>query len=749
MTINLPLKLPQRFSAWFPFSLSFPQLEVGKRIFDTNENILVIAPTGTGKTAIGELAIVKELINRGETEIKGPVAIFLVPLKAITSERIRIWEQRQGIKAVVVTAETTMTFDDILESDIIISVPEKIDSITRNPELEIEPFLDSIRVLVLDEVHLLDMDGRGDALEALVTRFFRKSKEKDRTRIIALSATVPNYEDVAAWLQVPSSGIFRYGEEFRPITLETRFLTYQEGESFEEDRQTQNDLVLEQIETALERNYQVIVFVNSRKGTEKLAKRIVHFWDKNGTHGDLVSAETLELSDKVESKSLSKVIFAGVGFHHAGLSQKDRELIETKFIEGFCRILASTTTLAWGVNLPVDLVVIRDVEIYDSLKGRMLIGAIDIQQMLGRAGRPGYSRGVGFGAVIVSQEKLSAIKKRISGDTEIKSRFSESLKEHLLAEIVRGTILNREDAFDWLEHTYYFLRLKSTESDPSALIKEIIEDALKYLLSSGFISSLEGELQSSALGRLSTRFYLRLETAKRFSSYLNTEETYSFIILILLLASAEEFERVAIRKEEISFIEELDSFISQETAKKVPTLNMGQKKIARMILALVFRQSDLLRSETAIYSTTLRIASFLKELSEFLFGATLMPILELFNSLRGEKRLTSTDGFSIRKGFVSIDLKGFPNMLNVGERCYGLIIIRELLLNDRNMEISIYLSNNLAFNGKISLKENKWSFPLLLQALPNSSSVSCRIEVYDSETKEALATAEKDIRINN
>ncbi|MHA2500275.1 MAG: DEAD/DEAH box helicase, partial [Candidatus Hodarchaeales archaeon] len=251
MTITLPLKLPQQFSAWFPFSLNVPQLEVSKKIFDCNDNILVIAPTGTGKTAIGELAIVKELIRRGESEVQGPVAIFLVPLKAITSERMRIWKKRQGIKTVVVTAETAVTFDDIMDSDIIISVPEKIDSITRNPELEIEPFLNSIRVLVLDEVHLLDMDGRGDALEALVTRFFRKSKERERTRIVALSATVPNYEDVAAWLRVPSSCIFRYGEEYRPITLETRFLAYQEGESFEEDRQIQNKLVLEQIEKAL------------------------------------------------------------------------------------------------------------------------------------------------------------------------------------------------------------------------------------------------------------------------------------------------------------------------------------------------------------------------------------------------------------------------------------------------------------------------------------------------------------------
>ncbi|MHA2233003.1 MAG: DEAD/DEAH box helicase, partial [Candidatus Hodarchaeales archaeon] len=164
--INLPFDLPKRYSSWFPFSFHLPQLEVGKKIFSSNENILVIAPTGAGKTAIGELAIVNELIQKEGSDRKGPIAIFLVPLKAITSERIRIWKKRKGVKAVVATAETAIGIEDILASDVVISVPEKIDSLTRSSNLNISQFFESIRVLVVDEVHLLDMDGRGDALEA-------------------------------------------------------------------------------------------------------------------------------------------------------------------------------------------------------------------------------------------------------------------------------------------------------------------------------------------------------------------------------------------------------------------------------------------------------------------------------------------------------------------------------------------------------------------------------------------------------
>ncbi|MFX0116791.1 MAG: DEAD/DEAH box helicase [Candidatus Hodarchaeota archaeon] len=495
-----------------------PQLEVGSKIFATNENILVIAPTGAGKTAIGELAVAKELMKYNKSKRKGPVAILLVPLKAITSERIRIWENRQHVKVAVVTAETTIGINDILACDIVISVPEKIDSITRSPDSKLRKIFESVRVLVVDEIHLLDMDGRGDALEALITRFLSNSGKMSGIRIIALSATVPNFEDVADWLHVPSSCVFRYGDEFRPVKLETNVLSYHKGESLGEDRQRQDEIVLEQIDIFLKNKRQAIVFVNSRKGCEKLAKKIVNYWDRMGIHGEFVSAETLYLSKNLVSKSLSKVIFAGVGFHHAGLSRKDRGKIELAFINGLCRVLISTTTLAWGVNLPADAVIVRDVEIYDSLKGKMLIGAIDLQQMLGRAGRPGYSRGIGYGLVIAPQEASSTVKKLIIGDSEINSRLPENLKEHLLAEIVRGAILSTDDAINWLKQTYYYLRLKRTEKDPFSLIKGLKEKNLEYLLSSGFITSKKGILKASSFGKLSTRYYLRLETAKRFSN---------------------------------------------------------------------------------------------------------------------------------------------------------------------------------------------------------------------------------------
>lgn len=710
----------------------------------------MIAPTGAGKTAIGELAIVNELIQRDGSDRKGPIAIFLVPLKAITSERIRIWKKRKGVKAVVATAETAIGIDDILASDVVISVPEKIDSITRSPDLNISQFFESIRVLVVDEVHLLDMDGRGDALEAVVTRFLTRTEKLPSIRIIALSATVPNFEDVAQWLRVPSTCIFRYGVEFRPVKLETHVLTYHEGESLEEDRLNQDKIVIEQIEALLGEEQQAVVFVNSRIGTEKLAQRMIIAWDKTGSHGNFVSAETIGLSQEVDSQSLSQVIFAGVGFHHAGLSRKDRGKVEFAFIEGYCRVLVSTTTLAWGVNLPADVVIIRDVEIYDSLKGKMLIGAIDLQQMLGRAGRPGYSRGIGHGYVIVPQEKLSAIQKLIAGESEINSRLLHNLKGHILAEIVRGVVLKVENAVVWLEHTYYYLTLKNANDQPNSILQRACSEVFNYLNTNGFISAMDGSFTASPFGELATRFYVRLDTATRFKSYLKTNNLLSPLFLALLLAYAEEFEGVTIRKDDMMFIEELEESILSKVNEGHPALNLGQKKVARMILSLILGESNLLRSETAIYSTILRLASFLKELSAIIFGSTLLPILEFIDSLKRNSFSDSLSGSTLQNlPEFHIELKGFPQVMTIGERCYGLIMLKELLPSNKDLEVRIFLSESLAFSGRVSFENGIWKFPLLLQASNTSSEISCRVELLNSKTARKIIVAEKVIHVNN
>ena len=723
-----------------------PQLEVGKKIFETDENILVIAPTGTGKTAIGELAIVKELSRRSASE--GPSAVILVPLKAITSERIRVWEQREGTKVVVATAETEVGLDEILASDVVISVPEKIDSITRahRDNVKVKQFLKSVRVLIVDEVHLLDMDGRGDALEVVITRFLDKSEIETNKRVVALSATVPNFEDVASWLCIPSSCVFRYGNEIRPIKLETKVVTYTETDSIEQDRNRREQLVLEQIETGLKHSYQVIVFVSSRRNSETLAKKIVGFWDKEEIHSNFVSGETLLAAKSVKLNLLSQIVFAGVGFHHAGLSKTDRGMVEEAFREGHIHVLCATTTLAWGVNLPADLVIVQDIELYDPLKGQMLLSAIDLQQMLGRAGRPGFSKGIGQGIVISPIRKQLLVRTLIVGESVIKSRLLASLKEHLLAEIVRGAVLGRKQAISWLKRTYYYTRLKKTASNSLSSLQEILNHTLEYLSSADFISRKEGVFKPSQFGELTIRFYSSLRTAEKFRNYLLNYKSLSSVFLAFILASAEEFEGVLVRKEETPLVEEFEALFPQKNREELPRLNLGQMKVACMVLSLSFGLTSTL-DDQAIRSTILRLVYFLKELSELLFGTTLMPILEFVDSLK-RKPIHEIEGIASWLNLsVRVDWKEFPETIKAGDSCFGKIILKKMLPLPKAVAGRILVNNNLAFEGLLTFPDGQCVFPLSLQTLPTDSQIVCLVELRDSETNEIIQIAEKSLNV--
>ncbi len=161
---------------------------------------------------------------------------------------------------------------------------------------------------------------------------------------------------------------------------------------------------------------------------------------------DLSSPESLELSGKIRNKLLSEVVRGGIGFHHAGLHKEDRDLIEGGFRAGHIKVLVSTSTLAWGVNLPARVVVIRDIS--NDAVGEDL-SSLDILQMLGRAGRPQYDD-KGFGWIIAPRDRASYYLELLKAGKLIQSQLDKSLDEHLNAEISMGTIQSRDDAFTWL-----------------------------------------------------------------------------------------------------------------------------------------------------------------------------------------------------------------------------------------------------------------------------------------------------------
>jgi replicative superfamily II helicase len=538
--------LPE-FADAFPFeSFNRMQREALPAVLETDHNVVASAPTGSGKTAIAEAAICRTLEAGG-------TALFIAPLRALTNEKERDWQRFEdlGYTVYVVTGERDLNPRRARHADILVMTPEKVDSATRKHDTRRYEFITDVDCCVIDEIHLLDSERRGSALEVTVSRLRRLCAP----RVVALSATMQNVDDVAAWLDAPAETTFQFDDSYRPVELDADVRTYTHGENSFADKYRRLYRALDLAEPHLVEDGQALVFVASRqdavqaakKSRDELAERDVRV----GARGDYDFHQETQV---LENDTLRKSVLDGVAFHHAGLAKSDRDHIEAWFRAGQIGLLFSTSTLAWGVNLPARCVIIRDTKYHDPLEGEVEMSPLDILQMLGRAGRPGYDD-VGQGWIVCDRSDASRYRRLLSEGKPIESRLAADLDSHLAAEIAMGTIRDLDDVLDWLETTFYGVR---AERDPEQYnaesLRERARETLSSLVDRGFVETgQERTVQPTALGRLATRYYLRLPTAVRFHD-LAADDPDDWSML-RAIATAAEFDSVSARADETDAID--------------------------------------------------------------------------------------------------------------------------------------------------------------------------------------------------
>jgi replicative superfamily II helicase len=532
----------------FPFEeFNDMQEEVVGALVETDENVVASAPTASGKTALAELAICRTLQAGG-------TALFVAPMRALTNEKESEWERFEdlGYSVYVVTGERDLNPRRAERADILVMTPEKADSATRKHDSRRYAFIREVDCCVIDEVHLLDSEKRGSVLEVTVSRLRRLTDP----RVVALSATMPNVEDVANWLDAPAETTFEFGDDYRPVDLHSGVETYTHGDNSFADKYRRLYRALDLAEPHIRDDGQALVFVSSRQDTVQAAKKardeVAERDIPMGARGDY---DFHNEADDLQNDTLRKSVLDGVAFHHAGLSKGDKDEVEEWFKQGKIQLLFSTSTLAWGVNLPARCVVLRDTKLHDPLEGEVDMSPLDILQMLGRAGRPEYDD-VGYGWVVSDRAEADKYRKLLREGKEIESRLAEDVDAHLNAEIAMGTIRDLGDVMDWLETTFYFVRARS---NPEAYDFEDFRDDLRGRVRSaldrldrrGFLDVDEADLGVSAtpLGRLASKFYLRLDTAEEFRDLAGRERIGTDEIL-RTVADAAEFDSVSARQSE-------------------------------------------------------------------------------------------------------------------------------------------------------------------------------------------------------
>lgn len=557
------------------------------------------APSGSGKTVLFELAIIQMLLKRVDRNTGAfehrpgeHKAIYMAPLKALVQEKKEEWISRFGPLGIVCKELTgdadVASWSELTNVDIILTTPEKFDSITRkNKDRGGMAFFGDVALVMIDEVHILG-DERGGALEAVISRLKVLSERASmRTaplgsvRFAACSATVSNLDDVGRWLRAPlPEGTRRFGEEYRPVTLETKVLGYKPAKNDYLFERRLNDRLMEVVTTHYD-GKPALVFCGSRNGAADAAKELAtkastfrsHPFVRDHAHRSRLA----EAASRVSCKALAQTIPHGVGFHTSAVECADRDLCEQLFRGRMLTVLCCTSTLAMGVNLPAFLCVVRGTRQYAGSGTYREMERGTLLQMCGRAGRPQFD--VEGRAVIMTQRStVGAYVGLTHGTDPIESNLCLAMPEYLNAEIAGGIVTDVATAVDLLSHSFYFIRVgknpRHYDVAPGVAAVQacdcIARDTLRELADARLCKTVEVDGDSDGGGeegdrraivsirpleggRVMSDMYIRFRTMRLL---MEISSPASVSDLLETLSRAEEFSQIKLRREEKKTLKE-------------------------------------------------------------------------------------------------------------------------------------------------------------------------------------------------
>ncbi|KAI9069106.1 P-loop containing nucleoside triphosphate hydrolase protein [Trametes sanguinea] len=554
--------LPDIYRGLFKFGVfNAVQSQCYDTVMNTDENMVVSAPTGSGKTVLFELAIVK-MLKQAAHHGERTKCVYIAPTKSLCTEKSSSWETKFtpfGAKCSELTGDTVHSgrgaWGDAKDATIIVTTGEKWDSLTRNWQ-DHSHILSQIQLFLIDEVHLLN-ESRGSTLEVVVSRMKLRGSS---VRFLVVSATVPNIIDVADWIGNRTNDgpalVKEFGEEYRPCKL-SRFVY-----GVPRRRDTNDFVFAKALDYKLYgilqqhcNNKPVLVFCPTRKGVMTAAEHILKEYEEAiGKKETLPWTKPPRVEHAFSNKQLDKLAMCGIGVHHAGIGREDRVATEQLYLKKALKVLFATSTLAVGVNLPAHTVIIKGVKLFQNGASQEY-SDLDVMQMIGRAGRPQFDKeGV---AVIMCELELEAKYKALAqGQTILESSLHLHLPEHLNSEIALGTITDMVSAKEWLHNSFLFRRLQKNplhydirkEGNKSweQRMDDLVSDSVKTLTDTELVTHEDRDdgLSSTEYGDIMSKFYIRQATMM---TVLKLPETASVREILEAISCADEFSDIKFR----------------------------------------------------------------------------------------------------------------------------------------------------------------------------------------------------------
>lgn len=500
---------------------------------EDKSNYIISIPTASGKTVLGILPALKTILNGGK-------AIYTAPLLSIQNEKVKEFKafEEHGIKVGKHPSN----------SDLSVMVFESFDALTRFSW----NVLREVDTLIIDEFHMIGEYSRGPTLESAITR---AKIINPSLRIIALSATLKNIDEIEQWLDGKT-----VEHNYRPVPLNKEVL---DAEMF--NTKNKNDVIVKIVEKAIEDNSQALSFVSTRRFTESLATYVAKKIDKKTTKEQKqkfkqVADKLLEVPKKKGSLptttclKLAEAAEKGVVFHHAGLFNEQKEIIEDEFRKGNILMITATPSLMYGVNLPSKYVVIRDHTRWTS-NGPASIPVFDYEQMSGRAGRPQYDD-VGYSYLVAKtmDEAFDLEARYVNGEIELTNSKlidnKDAIYKQIIAQIASSLSKNLDDLNDFFGKTLYGFQMKNNPSMSMFAQDSLnweLESALEFLLQNGIIRATPEGLKTTDFGNLIAKSNYAVETAVKIKEYVSTMEKLNPAEMIYALAETPDLPLISFK----------------------------------------------------------------------------------------------------------------------------------------------------------------------------------------------------------
>jgi replicative superfamily II helicase len=478
------------------FKLREIQKEAIQKGLFFRKSFLVCAPSGSGKTLIGEISVVNNVFQ------KFGKSIYLVPYKALATEKYFHFKrsyERFGITTELSIGDYDVDDSRLAKADIVVTTYEKMDSILRN--FSEKEWIFDISTVIIDEIHILgeSSGSRGPRLESLIVRL---NEFLHQPQLIGLSATIKNPEFFNQWLSSLGNNSTLILSDARPVPLHYRI----------DVTQNKDSTIKKIVKTTITDRGQVLVFLNRRKSTQQTAGNLKNLVKAQLTEAELKACKIVEEKlNKIKGRhtELKKAVKCGVAFHHAGLLPKERKFVEDAYRKHIIKVICCTTTLSAGINVPARVVIVKDFKRYvtsghniknfsgyyengDGFSYFMPFSANSIFQMLGRAGRPGFDS-EGFGYLLVgnvderdwiedhyfqnavpSETYIPEYNDLISGLNKL-----NTLKEQVLLRVYEERNITMEKLKDFFQKTFFWFSIKKKMDhqqipiDQLLMIKEI------------------------------------------------------------------------------------------------------------------------------------------------------------------------------------------------------------------------------------------------------------------------------------